>query len=102
MSAAEIIFLSPEDAELFDNKYGHPKIGFGPCVGDPYVKYIRADLVPQWQPIETAPRDGTFLALNYDGIVHQATMTKHGPYSVTSKSFMSATHWMPLPTPPTA
>jgi hypothetical protein len=22
------------------------------------TKYIRADLVPQWQPIETAPRDG--------------------------------------------
>ena len=23
------------------------------------VEYVRADLVPQWQPIETAPKDGS-------------------------------------------
>ena len=39
----ERIILSPHDAKLFGNKYGHPKIGFGPCVGDPYVEYLRTD-----------------------------------------------------------
>jgi len=40
---------------------GSPDAHVRPCdeVSDAYVEYIRADLVPQWQPIVTAPMDGT-------------------------------------------
>lgn len=37
----ESILLSPEDAVAFGRKYGHSKIGFGPCVGDPFIEYVR-------------------------------------------------------------
>jgi len=39
----DTLFLSPEDAAAFGRKYGHHKIGFGPCVGDPCVQYTRAE-----------------------------------------------------------
>ena len=73
-------------------------------VQDGWVKYIRA---PQWQPIETAPRDGVILcydhewsedgvalAENYDGewwqICERDDNTRH----------FTPTHWMPIPQPP--
>ncbi|MGL5737153.1 MAG: hypothetical protein ACRCYS_20015, partial [Beijerinckiaceae bacterium] len=32
------------------------------------TEYIRADLVPQWQPIETAPKDGVIDIWLSDGV----------------------------------
>lgn len=76
-------------------------------------EYVRADLVPRWQPIETAPRDGTRVDLwsvqfgrypnaSWDTIYdppdtcgwtdanHHGSIAEAGPF----------TRWMPLPEPP--
>lgn len=37
--APERIYMSPEDAALFANKYGHPDV-VQPAVGDVYVSYV--------------------------------------------------------------
>lgn len=59
----------------------------------------------EWQPMETAPKDGsTFLIFEQcEGMSAIAT----GSWSPAAAAFvddaglwMSATHWMPLPEPP--
>jgi hypothetical protein len=69
-----------------------------------------------WQPIETAPLDGTRILAWFgpsDG-VHAVTWEesvtgitswcvdddKHGPYPLRGYSDPFPTHWMPLPAPP--
>ncbi len=79
------------------------------------AEYIRADLVPQWLPIETAPKDGTCVlaCAVIDGIVMARTSrwvtTSIGKYNPmggywTCPNMGSVigefTHWQPLPTPP--
>ena len=75
----------------------------------------------EWQPIETAPRDGSFFlacgGFLYDGGAsfevlrfagENGTPGQHGPFIwATPCSIVSVwaervpTHWMPLPKPPT-
>lgn len=62
-----------------------------------------------WQPIETAPRDGTkFLAIekNFPEVVFICFFGKHTPYIADWKSddgeIVFPFKWMPLPKPPTA
>ncbi|WP_019658936.1 DUF551 domain-containing protein [Stenotrophomonas hibiscicola] len=62
------------------------------------VKAIIAALAPQWQPIESAPKDGTRLML-WD--------SRAGGYAVTgawvagsADDHETITHWQPLPAAP--
>lgn len=70
------------------------------------VEYIRADLSPQWQPIETAPKDGTWILIWLDWIGHPMSSAfdngswQNLPWVANSKLY-NPTHWMPLPKPPT-
>ena len=74
------------------------------------VDYLfRRNLIPQWQPIETAPRDGTPVIVMRDGIngasVRSAFClgTIDYWYNFPKKTTMAwkPTHWMPLsPSPP--
>lgn len=67
--------------------------------------------MPEWQPIETAPRDGTpFLAAHEMGGVISITWygkTSHIPLygwcqgdDPEDIDLWHPTHWMPLPAPP--
>ena len=85
-----------------------------------YPEYIRADLVPQWQPIETAPRDGTIIDVwlgdadmrDVEFYCTHGTRRSPGWWFSNGKFrplgglepamtvFVTPTHWMPLPNPP--
>jgi hypothetical protein len=64
----------------------------------------------EWQPIETAPKDGTRILACVAGregveIVAHATHKHRGPpwrehYSLGRVCWHQPSHWMPLPTPP--
>lgn len=61
----------------------------------------------EWQPIETAPKDGEILVAWPSGMVRSAHRDKHwsgGPCWSTSGGLyfgsLQPTHWMPLPAPP--
>jgi hypothetical protein len=58
-----------------------------------------------WQPMETAPKDGSLVMLFQDGQINVAywrTDSKVGPVWCTpdSHAMYKPTYWMPLPLPP--
>ena len=65
-------------------------------------------MVSQWQPIETAPKDGLYDILVSEGLgVYMATWSRLGPLPntkfgwITNTNFqVDPTHWMPLPETP--
>lgn len=75
------------------------------------AEYIRADLVPQWQPVETAPKDGSrFLMYVRNATPHNrvrvgmwlgrgAGWVVYG-WKDTHGNFHEPTLWQPLPEPP--
>jgi hypothetical protein len=92
---------------------GSPDAHVRPCdeVSDAYVEYIRADLVPQWQPIENAPRDGTQIlgawqCLNktwdMNAMFYFEEDGEGGWFDYHAEYMHNPTHWMPLPNPPPA
>lgn len=73
----------------------------------------RAEQDDGWQPIETAPKDGTWIIALADcgnpnfaghGVVQWRgdgrTANAHGWYDDRVQMMDDATHWMPLPSPP--
>lgn len=81
------------------------------------------DTTDKWQPIETAPKDGTLILVHFrckgvravfwgspfDDEVDESNGLwcvdddKHGPYALrgyTVTGPSAPTHWMPLPAPP--
>lgn len=69
------------------------------------IKALRAER--EWQPIETAPKDGTTFLAYRSGIIMMAQWRKsHNGHMANGgegwfyPSWNPATHWMPLPAPP--
>lgn len=69
------------------------------------IEYIRADLVPQWMPIETAPRDGARVLVyseNCIAIAGYSTDYNSWCENYYDNLWHDPTHWQPLPSPPPA
>ena len=81
------------------------------------AEYIRADLVLQWRPIETEPKDGTMVDLwginhlSYDKHSSRKVNVKCGPvrdwmgrerddWQHGRGEDYEPTHWMPIHAPP--
>lgn len=77
------------------------------------TQYIRADLVPGWKPIETAPKDGKTILVclprMMNLIVRASYSNVHKYWRTDLESdggisrptfFHTGDHWMPLPAPP--
>jgi hypothetical protein len=58
----------------------------------------------QWQPIETAPKDGTWILATSGGVAYVVswfyTGPQHGWWATADEADRAPTHWMPLPDPP--
>ena len=54
----------------------------------------------EWKPIETAPSDGTLVLIWASDTVFTAWYDKHKGWKSSGLSYLSPTHWMPLPAPP--
>ena len=78
----------------------------GVVPSDPSTGEYKAAQTTGWQPIETAPRDGTRI-LASDGQSVEVIFNAHGDGWFNQSSEISMwrvfppTHWMPLPEPPT-
>ena len=55
---------------------------------------------PRWQPIETAPKDGTTIIVYEPGLYQTAAWTGGGWTNASDSWLGDVTHWMPLPKPP--
>lgn len=58
-----------------------------------------------WQPIESAPKDGTRLILWCEygcvlGFAHRTPKTRRLSWRLIFSTTIRPTHWMPLPEPP--
>lgn len=79
----------------------------GETVPDYMARLMRERYAPQWQPIETAPRDGTRI-LGYDdsglsdagGIAIIRWSVEGQLWWDETLDLFTPTHWQPLPTPP--
>lgn len=101
--------LSAGKPFVFDpaTNFCHADDGGAPEHGIKYVPTAQVQEVSGWQPIETAPRDGTTVLLYAPGWDSPKTGWTYGkddwqdcPYSHKGSENYLPTHWMPLPAAP--
>jgi hypothetical protein len=54
----------------------------------------------EWQPIETAPKDGTVIIVYAPDFFQTAAWAGNGWTNAANSWLGDVTHWMPLPEPP--
>lgn len=107
---AEIDRLTAQLAKSCDDsRFGDADVGCPRAIkADAEIDRLRAER--QWQPIETAPKDGTIVDLLFRGNIRIAdciwyqdewwTTEQRDPVACVSHGFSKPTHWMPRPEPP--
>lgn len=102
-----------EAAEYIEGHARYLREFFGPCElgyeAERIAQRLRAE-ASGWQPIETAPKDGTWFLATEDGEVDLCAWHKTPHVPLYGFHFHSCdpedaeechpTHWMPLPAPP--
>ena len=72
--------------------------------GVDFSEYIRSELIPQWQPIETAPKDGSAILTwtRLYGYADEFCVMYWGDkeWMCLDAFYLEPTHWMPLPEEP--
>ena len=58
------------------------------------------DQTMTWQPIETAPKDGTVIIVYAPDFFQTAAWVGNGWTNAANSWLGDVTHWMPLPEPP--
>lgn len=60
--------------------------------------------LPEWRPIETAPKDGVFVLITDGDVVqigyYEDHLTAWRSYEDQCRLWSDPTHWQPLPAPP--
>ena len=106
---------APERIWASKSTSGNCVVSFSSQSDEYCIEYVRADLV-EWQPIETAPKDGRELLL-FDGYVYLGSWTNDSNYPDEPKQWfdnsyddyscgyastpLKPTHWLPIQTLPT-
>lgn len=77
-----------------------------------YYLYSDVEKLNQWQPIETAPKDGAMFLLSFINLIEDKSIVVTTNWNDSINGFyllsdlekegkIKITHWMPLPKPPT-
>ena len=98
MSMPDNIFVDPDFGVFLSSRDDDCQ-----CPECKKTEYIRRDLIPVWQPIETAPKDGTRVLLfvrysNNVTSIDDSYWDNRGHWNNHRLSNVIA--WMPLPNPP--
>ena len=108
MSAPEKIYAWQDPTGEWHTRFEFEPYGPAVRCESPDTYYTRSDLVPQWQPIETAPKDNKSVLLycphmEFYGLKPcQIVGVWHGDWwhDLTSDGIVRPTHWQPLLEPP--
>lgn len=65
-----------------------------------YQQYIRSDLVPQWQPFDTAPTNVQILVRRSDHVEERSGDICTAIVYNVERDIKFFTHWMPIPKVP--